>query len=109
MQCDCIVLVTVKKAEERTQVELEVATSYVGLFGINSSQSQRSEDPPSPPCRRRTKRRLEDREDRRKVEDDEDHPNRFRHVSLRSVFYVLSIALNPKKKNVTIVINSQSS
>ena len=27
VQCDCIVLVTVKKAEEQTQAELEVATS----------------------------------------------------------------------------------
>jgi hypothetical protein len=72
VQCDCIVLVTVKKAEERTQAELEVGTSYVDLFGIDSSQSQRSDDPPSPPRRRRNKRRSEDRrEDRRKVEDDE--------------------------------------
>ena len=37
VQCDCIVIVTVKKAEERTQAELEVATSYVDLFGIDSS------------------------------------------------------------------------
>ncbi len=51
VQCDCIVLVTVKKAEERTQAELEVGTSYVDLFGIDSSQSQRSDDPPSPPRR----------------------------------------------------------
>jgi hypothetical protein len=28
---------------------------------------------PSPPCRRRNKRRLEDREDRLKVEDDKDN------------------------------------
>ena len=50
VQCDCIVLVTVKKAEERTQV-VEVETSYVDLFGIDSSQSQRSDGPPSsPPC-----------------------------------------------------------
>ncbi len=77
VQCDCIVIVTVRKAEERTQAELEVATSYVDLFGIDSSQSQRSEDPPpSPPCRRRKKRRLEDREDsRRRVEDNEDDNN----------------------------------
>ena len=57
VQCDCIVLVTVKKAEERTQAELEVATSYVDFFGIDSSQSERSDDPPSPPCRQRKKRR----------------------------------------------------
>jgi hypothetical protein len=76
VQCDCIVIVTVRKAEERTQAELEVATSYVDLFGIDSSQSQRSDDPPpSPPRRRRKKRRSEDREDRRRVEDDEDDDN----------------------------------
>ena len=70
VQCNCIVIVTVKKAEERTQAELEVGTSYVDLFGIDSSQSQRSDDPPSPP-RRRKKRRSEDREDRHAVEDDD--------------------------------------
>jgi hypothetical protein len=78
VQCDCIVIVTVRKEEERTQAELEVATSYVNLFGIDSSQSQRSEDPPpSPPRRRRKKRRSEDRdrEERRRVEDDEDDSN----------------------------------
>ena len=69
VQCDCIVIVTVRKAEERTQAELEVATSYVDLFGIDSSQSQRS-DPPSPP-RRRKKRRAEDMEDSRHAVDDE--------------------------------------
>jgi hypothetical protein len=76
VQCDCIVIVTVRKVEERTQAELEVATSYVDLFGIDSSQSQRSDDPPpSPPHCRRKKRRSEDREDRRRVEDDEDDDN----------------------------------
>jgi hypothetical protein len=76
VQCDCIVIVTVRKAEERTQAELEVATSYMDLFGIDSSQSQRSDDPPpSPPPRRRKKRRSEDREDRRRVEEDEDDDN----------------------------------
>jgi hypothetical protein len=38
VQCDCIVIVTVRKAEERTQAELEVSTSYVDLFGINSAR-----------------------------------------------------------------------
>jgi hypothetical protein len=71
VQCDCIVIVTVRKAEERTQVELEVATSYVDLFRIDSSQSQRSDDPPSPP-RRRKKRRSDDRGDRHAVDDDID-------------------------------------
>jgi hypothetical protein len=70
VQCDCIVIVTVRKAEERTQAELEVATSYVDLFGIDSSQSQRS-DPPSSP-RRRKKRRAEDKEDSRHAVDDDD-------------------------------------
>jgi hypothetical protein len=56
VQCNCILIVTVRKAEERTQAELEVATSYVDLFGIDSSQSQRSDDPPSPPPRRHKKR-----------------------------------------------------
>jgi hypothetical protein len=61
VQCDCIVIVTVRKAEERTQAELEVSTSYVDLFGINSSKSQRSDDPPSPRS-----------EDRHPVDDDID-------------------------------------
>ena len=56
VQCDCIVIVTVRKAEEWTQAKLEVATSYVDLFGIDSSQSQRSDGPPSPPHRRHKKR-----------------------------------------------------
>ena len=38
-------LVTVRKAEERTQAELEVESSYMDLFGVNSSQSQRSDGP----------------------------------------------------------------
>jgi hypothetical protein len=72
VQCeDCIVIVTVRKAEERTQVELEMATSYIDLYGIDSSQSQRSDDPPSPP-RRRKKRLSEDREDRHVVDNDID-------------------------------------
>ena len=72
VQCDCIVLVTVKKAEERAQAELEVATSYIDLFGIDSSQSQRSDDPPSPPRCQHKKRRSEDR---CKVEDNKDDDN----------------------------------
>ena len=57
VQCDCIVLVTVKKAEERTQAEVEVESRYADLFGTDSSQeSQRSDDPPSPPPPRRKKR-----------------------------------------------------
>jgi hypothetical protein len=71
VQCNCIMIVTVRKAEERTQAELEVATSYVDLFGIESSQSQRSDDPPSPP-RRCKKRRSDDNEDRHAVDDNID-------------------------------------
>ena len=71
VQCDCIVIMTVKKAEERTQAELEVATSYVDLFGIiDSSQSQRSDDTPSPPHRQRKKRPPPAA--RHKVDDDDD-------------------------------------
>ena len=51
VQCDCIVLVTVKKADERTQAEVELESSYVDLFGINSSQSHRRDDTLSPPRR----------------------------------------------------------
>ena len=72
VQCNCIMIMTVRKGEERTQAELEVATSYVDLFEIDSSQSQRSDDPPSPPRRQRKKRHPEDREDRRQVEVDND-------------------------------------
>ena len=70
MQCNCIVLVTVKKVEEEMQAKVEVETSYVDLFGIDSSQSQRSDDPPSPP-RRCKKRCSEDKEDRHMVDDDD--------------------------------------
>jgi hypothetical protein len=71
VQCDCIVLVTVKKAEKRTQAEVEVETSYVDLFGIDSSQSQRSDDPPSPPPCRLKKRHSEDREVSHAVDGDD--------------------------------------
>ena len=68
VQCDCMVLVTVKKAEERMQAEVEVESSYVDLFGIGSSQeSQRSDDPPSPPPRRCKKR-----EELHAVDDDDE-------------------------------------
>ena len=52
-----------KKAKEQAKAELEAESSFVDLFGLDSSQSQRSDaGPPSPPCRRR-KRRLEERHD----------------------------------------------
>ena len=61
-QCNSIVIITVEKAK-RAKAELEVESSFVDLFGLDSSQSQRSDaGPPSPPCRRR-KRRLEERHD----------------------------------------------
>jgi hypothetical protein len=47
VQYNCIMLITVKKAEEWAKVELEAESNYVDLFGFNSSQSQN--DPPSPP------------------------------------------------------------
>ena len=57
VQFDCIVLVTVRNAEERTQAELEVESSYMDLFGVDSSQSQsQRSDPPCPPPRRCKKR-----------------------------------------------------
>ena len=57
VQCDCIVLVMVRKAKEQMQAELEVESSYMDFFGVDSSQSQsQRSDPPSPPPRRRKKR-----------------------------------------------------
>jgi hypothetical protein len=81
VKCDCIVIVTVKKAEKRMQAELEVVTSYVDLFGIDSSQSQRSDGPPSPPCRRRMKRpppsarHKVDDEDKEEEEEEDNNQN----------------------------------
>jgi len=50
-------LVMVRKAEERTQAELEVESSYMDLFGVDRSQSQsQRSDPSSPPPRRCKKR-----------------------------------------------------
>jgi hypothetical protein len=53
MQCNCIVLITVQSAENCVANELEVKSSLVDLFGVNSSQSQ--DNPPTPPsqCRKR--------------------------------------------------------
>ncbi len=47
VQCNCIVLITVKRAEDWVKAELEVKSGYVNLFWIDSSQSQ--DGPPSPP------------------------------------------------------------
>jgi hypothetical protein len=38
VQCDCILLVTVRKAVERTQAELKVESSYMDLFGVDSTR-----------------------------------------------------------------------
>jgi hypothetical protein len=46
-QCNCIVIITVKRADDWAQAELEVKRGFVNIFGIDSSQSQ--EDPSSPP------------------------------------------------------------
>ena len=70
IQCDCTVIVTLQRAETRVIAELEVKTSFVDLFGIDSSQSQ--DDPLSPPPRCR-KRKLEERHkvyDKNKSDDD---------------------------------------
>ncbi len=64
MQCNCIVLITVQSAENRVKNELEVKSSYVDLFGVNSSQSQ--DDPLTPPPHR-SKRKSEERQE---VEDE---------------------------------------
>ena len=49
-QFDSIVIIPLKKAKERAKVELEVESIFVDFFGLDSSQSQRSDDgPPSPP------------------------------------------------------------
>ena len=78
VQCDCIVLVMVRKAEEWTQAELEVESSYMDLFGVDSSQSQRIDGPPSPPpCRRkkREERHVHAVDSSSEEEDDEDSDN----------------------------------
>jgi hypothetical protein len=57
-QCNCIVIITVQSAENQVRAELEVKSSIVDHFEINSSQNQ--DTPPSPPPRCR-KRYLEER------------------------------------------------
>jgi hypothetical protein len=47
VQCNCILLIAVKKAEEQAKAELEVEIGYFDLFEIDSSQSQNN--PPSLP------------------------------------------------------------
>ena len=48
-QCNCIILITIKKAEERFKEAVKEERGFVDLFG-NSSQSQMSGySPPTPP------------------------------------------------------------
>ncbi len=49
VQCNFIVLITMKKAKEQAKVELKVESRFLSLFGLDSSQSQRSNNSPSPP------------------------------------------------------------
>ena len=52
-QCNCIVLITIKKVEERFKEAVEEERDFVDLFG-NSSQHQMSGyNPPSPPLQRK--------------------------------------------------------
>jgi hypothetical protein len=73
LQCNCIIIITAKKVEERAKAKLEVESNYVDLFGIDSSQSQNN--PPNPPSRRR-KRLLEERQEVDDGNEDEDEDSR---------------------------------
>ncbi len=67
-KCNCIVLITVKKAEEQCKEAVEGERGFVDLFS-DSSQSQMSGySPPSPPPRRKKRRRSKDR---RRVDNDD--------------------------------------
>ena len=70
VQCDCIVLITVKKTKGWSQAEIDVESNCVDLFGLDKSQSKN--DPPSPPPRRRRKRRSEERHEVDDEDEDED-------------------------------------
>jgi hypothetical protein len=69
VQCDCILLITVKKAEERAKAELEMESDYVDLFEIDRRQSQNDPPSPLPQCR---KRLLEEWHEMDDVDEDED-------------------------------------
>ncbi len=69
MQCNCIIIITVQSAENQVRAELEVKSSFVELFVIDSSQSQ--DDPPTPPPQRK-KRYLEKRHKVDKKDSDSD-------------------------------------
>jgi hypothetical protein len=68
-QCNCIVLITVQSAENCVMSELEVKSSFIDLFGVDSSQSQ--DDPPTPPPQHR-KRKLEERHEVDNMNDSND-------------------------------------
>ena len=75
-QCNCIVLITVKKAEERFKEAVKEERGCVDLFGNYSSQSQMSGySPPFPPPRRKKRRHSKNRrrseESRHRVDDDD--------------------------------------
>jgi hypothetical protein len=40
MQCDCIVLITVRKAEDQAKAELEVKSSYANLLWVNAARAR---------------------------------------------------------------------
>ena len=73
-QCNCIVLITVKKAEERFREAVEEERGFVDLFGSSSQSQMSGYSPPSPPPRRKKMRRSNDRrrseESRHRVDDD---------------------------------------
>jgi hypothetical protein len=67
VQCNCIVLITVQSAENQVWGQLEVKSSYIDEFGVDSSQSQ--DNPLTPPPRHR-KRKSEERD---KVDNEYDN------------------------------------
>ncbi len=69
VQCDCIVLITVQSAENRVRSELEVKSSFIDLFGVDSSQSQDNPLTPLPRCRKRKS------EERHEMADEYDNSN----------------------------------
>ncbi len=74
-QCNCIVLITVKKAEERFREAVEEERGFVDLFGGSSQIPMSGYSPPSPPSGRKKRRRSKDRrrseESRHRVDDDD--------------------------------------
>jgi hypothetical protein len=50
-QCNCIVLITVKKAEEQFREAVEEERGFVDPFGDSSQSQMRGYSPPSPPLR----------------------------------------------------------